>query len=69
MSKDSDAMPMGDGAFTPDERQALRRVLRDEERSSWAWKRLRVLTPMVVGVMVALWQAWDWVAKHVRLAP
>jgi hypothetical protein len=62
-------MPLVDSPLTAAERKALRRLLRDEERASWAWKRLRIVTPIVVGVMVAMWQAWDWVAKHVRFSP
>ena len=62
-------MPIDDAELSPAERKALRRMLRDEERSSWAWKRLRVVTPVVVTVMVALWQAWDWFVKHVRVTP
>lgn len=69
MSEDSDTIPLPDSDLTAVERKALRRLLRDEERATWAWKRLRIVTPMVVGAMVALWQAWDWLARHVRFTP
>lgn len=67
---DSDSIPLdGEAALTPDERRALRRIIRDDERASWAWKRLKIITPMVVASMVAIWQLVDWVIRHVRVTP
>lgn len=69
MTEESDAMPLGDSDLTASERKALRGLLRDQERASWAWKRLRVLVPAVVAVVVALWHAWDWAVKHLKVTP
>ena len=66
---ESDTMPLGDSELTAEERKALRRLIRDDERASWAWKRLRVVTPVAVAVVVALWQAWDWAVRHVKVNP
>lgn len=70
MSDDSDTMPLeGDTPLTPTERKALRRLLREDERATWAWKKLRVLVPAGVTAVVALWQGWEWVSRHIRWAP
>jgi len=67
--KDSDDMPFDDSEFSPEERARLRKVLVDEERSSWAWRQLRVLTPVAVAVVVGFWQAIDWMIKHLKFQP
>lgn len=70
MSDESEGMPLdGDAELTVEERKALRRLIRDDERASWAWKRIKVVTPAAVGVVVALWQAWDWARAHIRMVP
>lgn len=70
MSDDTDGIPLdGDTELTPEERKVLRRIIRDDERASWAWKRLKVITPAVVAVAVGVWQAIDWIAKHVKVTP
>lgn len=67
---DSDGMPLdGESELTPAERRALRRMIRDDERATWARRRLRVLVPVGVSIVVALWQAIEWVVKHVRVTP
>lgn len=67
---DTDSLPLdGDPELTTEERLALRKLLRDEERASWAWRQLRVLAPVAVAVVVGMWQFWDWLAKHVKVTP
>lgn len=69
-SEDTDGMPLdGEAELSPAERKALRRIIRDDARASWAWKRLKVLAPAMVGTVVAVWQVWDWIVKHVRVTP
>ena len=53
----------------PKKVDAARKLLRDDERASWAWRQLRVIAPLVVGVAVGLWQLWDWFVKHVKVTP
>lgn len=69
MTDETDAMPFPDSELTPDERKALRRLIRDDERASWAWKKVRVVVPAMVAVVAGLWQAWEWVVRHVRVSP
>ncbi len=64
MSDDSDAIPLTEDELTPSERKAIRRLIRDDERAGWAWRRFRVLVPAMVAVVTALWQFFDWVAAH-----
>jgi hypothetical protein len=66
----SDNMPLdGESAFTPDERKALRAMLREQERMTWARKKLKVFVPALVAVVVATWQIVEWVQKHIRYTP
>lgn len=67
---DSDAMPLNDNApLTPDENRRLRHLLQEAERATWARKKLAVLTPMVVAVVVAMWQLVDWFSRHFKPIP
>ena len=69
---DVDTDPMDiDGAapLTPPEIAHLRRVLRNDDRTSWAMRKLRVFTPVLVAFVVGAWQLWDWAAKHLRVTP
>lgn len=67
---DTDPMDLdGDRPLNKAERDHLRRIMRDDDRTSWALKKMRVVVPMVVAIVVAAWQAWDWLAKHVRVTP
>lgn len=71
MPDDSDSMPLdGDAPLTPDERKHLRRLLRDDDRATWARRQLRHLVwPAVTACVFAVWQAGQWVVNHVRVAP
>ncbi|HOW47365.1 MAG TPA: hypothetical protein PLB26_06895 [Rubrivivax sp.] len=70
MSDDTDSMPLdGDADLTAAERLQLRRMIRDDERASWARRKLRVIVPAVVAVVTVCYQAWDWAIKHIRVAP
>jgi hypothetical protein len=59
----------GDVPLTVEERRHIRRLLRDDDRTTWAMKKLRVLMPIVVGAVVAAWQIWDWAARHIKVTP
>lgn len=63
MSDDSDSMPLGGEDLSPDERRALRRMIRDEERAQWAWKKLRLWVPIVGSSLYGLLQLWDHLRK------
>jgi hypothetical protein len=67
MTSQSDPLDMSDpGApLTPEECEHLRRILRDDDRRSWALKQIMVLTPIAVGAVTAVYQLWDWVRAHV----
>ncbi len=66
MTEDSDSLPLdGDIDLTPAERLMVRRMIREEERASWARRKLRVLVPAGVAVVVALWQVIEWGRAHI----
>ena len=69
MAEPSDTLPL-DGAadLTAAERLAIRKVLRDNERASWALRKLRLLVPLAVASVVGVYQAVDWLLRHVRWA-
>jgi hypothetical protein len=68
--EDTDGIPLdGEPELTEAERKMFRRMLRDDERASWAWRKVRVWVPIVGSSIFALFQAWDWLAKHVTLKP
>jgi hypothetical protein len=70
MADDSDTLPLeGEPELSPAERLMLRRMIRDEERATWARRRLRVLVPAMVAVVTMVWHAVDWAIKHVRVTP
>lgn len=70
-SDDTDPMPLdGSAPLTAAEVKQLRRLLRDDDRATWARKQLRHLVwPLVVAVVVAIWQAGQWVISHVQVRP
>lgn len=56
----------GDTPLTAEERRRLRGLLLDDDRATWARKKLMVLVPVVVSAIVGLWQAWEFLSKHVK---
>jgi hypothetical protein len=53
--------------LTPEEVEKVRGLIEEGERAAWAFKKLKVLVPIVVAVVVAVWQAGEWVVRHVRV--
>jgi hypothetical protein len=53
--------------LTPEECEHLRRILRDDDRASWARKKLMVLAPILVGVVTVVVQLYDWARAHVSV--
>jgi len=53
--------------LTPEELAQIRQLIEESERASWAWKKLKILVPVVVAIVVAIWQAGEWIVKHVRV--
>lgn len=67
---DTDSMDLDASLpLSPKEVLHVRRLLRDDDRASWALKRLRVLIPVVVAVVAGAWQVWDWAARHIKVTP
>jgi uncharacterized membrane protein len=63
----SDRVPLdGHDELSAAERKALREMLREAERMSWARKKMRVIVPIGVAAVVAIWQVVEWVSKHIR---
>ena len=70
MGDDTDSLPLdGDKELTSAERLMLRKMMRDEERASWARRRLKILIPALVAVVAAVWQAADWAIRHIQVRP
>lgn len=70
MGDDTDSLPLdGDKELTSAERLMLRKMMRDEERASWARRRLKFLIPAFVAVVAAVWQAADWAIRHIQVRP
>lgn len=66
---DDDTNPMdidADAPLSKEERAHIRRVLRDDDRATWARKQLRVLLPIAVTLAVGLWQFGEWVTRHFK---
>lgn len=38
-----------------------------DERASWARKKLAVIVPALVAVVVGLVQAWEWLRSHISM--
>lgn len=55
--------------LTRTEIEHLRRVMREDDRTTWAMRKLRVITPVIVALVVGAWQLWDWAVKHLRITP
>jgi hypothetical protein len=53
--------------LSAEEREHIRRILRDDDRATWARKKLMVLAPIAVGVVTMAFQLWDWARSHVSL--
>lgn len=64
---DSGALPL-DGApdLNADERLALRRLLRDQERNNWALRKARWIVPLIVSMVVGFYHFIDWLVKHYK---
>jgi len=59
---------LDDGDFNEHERQRLRKILLDQDRTSWAFRQLKIFVPMLTAFVVAGYQVWDWIAVHVKLS-
>lgn len=55
--------------LTKQEVEHIRRVLRDDDRATWARKKLAVILPIVVAVVTGLWQLYEWAARHLKVTP
>ena len=55
----------GSTPLTEREVRKLRGIILEHEREAWARRRLRVLAPWVVGLIVGAWGFYEWIAKHI----
>lgn len=61
---DLDGMtPLSEG-----ELRRLRKLLLDDDRATWLRKQIRILLPVVVTAVAAIWGVWEWASKHIRWA-
>jgi len=58
---DVDAGPLSDAEVT-----RLRKLLRDDDRATWARKQIVTFTPWVVAVVSAAWASVDYFVKHFK---
>ncbi len=68
MSDDhSGPMPLdSEHPFSKEEIQRLRKLLRDDDRATWARKQMRVVLPWFVSIVVGAAALIDWVSKHIK---
>lgn len=64
--EDTDSLPLnGDTDLTAAERLMLRKMMRDEERASWARRKLRIVVPAGVAMVVGLWHLVEWARANI----
>lgn len=66
MLESTDPMPLSDEALTPEEIQALRKLLLSHHRRSWLVRQARVIVPIAAGAAAVAWQVTVWIVEHVR---
>lgn len=63
---ESDPIPLdGDADLTASERLALRKLIREQERLTWARKQLRWIAVSIASAVAAGWALISWVRDHV----
>jgi len=62
----SDSMGLdGDEPLSPEERLHLRKLMRDDERLTWARRKAKVIVPALIALVIGIWQLIDWLRLHV----
>lgn len=65
--RDSDPMPLdGKPDLSEQERLAIRRIIRNEARMTWARKQAVWIVSGLATVAVALVAVFDWVRQHIH---
>jgi hypothetical protein len=54
------------GPLSEVEVMRLRKLLRADDRATWARKQIMTFTPWVVGLVSGLWAAWEFITKHFK---
>jgi hypothetical protein len=54
------------GPLSEIEVMRLRKLLRADDRATWARKQIMTFTPWVVGLVSGLWAAWEFITKHFK---
>lgn len=63
MSREDD---LPNGPLTDQELRRLRSLLRDEDRTKFFWRTLRIWVGWGSGVIGAIWVGWETIAKTAR---
>lgn len=54
-----------DDGLTEDEIAAVRQIILDNERSTWALKQIKIIVPVLATIVIGLWQIGSWIFEHV----
>lgn len=52
-----------DGELTAEERRALRRIIRDDDRSRWFWREVRRWGAYGAVAVTSVYASWDFIIK------
>ena len=52
--------------LTEQEIRHLREIMQSDDRATWARKQIKVFGPWMVGVVVGIWQFWNWAYAHFK---
>jgi hypothetical protein len=63
---ESDPVPLEEGPLEAHELKRLRRMLLEQERASWLWRKLRIWVPIVGSAGYGLFHLADWAVKHYK---
>jgi len=66
MPPDHEYDDVSGGAFTPDERKRIRRLIRADDRARWFWSTVRIWVLWLGGVAVALAATKAWIVDVLK---
>lgn len=66
MSKNDD-LDLPDGELTAQERQHVRRLLRDEVRMTWLWSTLRIWVGYLVAISASIYATYEVAIKYIKV--
>lgn len=62
-------MPFEESEFAPSERARLRKLLMENDRAMWAWRKSKIVVPILVAIIVGTWSVIEWILRHIQFKP